>query len=165
LLRASKRDAHCGMHSAAHEPDAATPMRHAFEGSCHCGALGFEFHTALAPAQWCVRACLCSYCRAHGARTTSDRAGSVTFRLSDSALLQRYRFDSHSADFLLCRRCGVYVAAVLTTAQGQVATLNVNAMHGAGDAAAVTAVSYDGEVRERRILRRAERWTPLSTSL
>lgn len=51
-----------------------------FEGACHCGAIGYLYRTALDPERWNVRACQCSFCRAHAARTTSDPAGSVQFR-------------------------------------------------------------------------------------
>jgi hypothetical protein len=62
-------------------------------------------------------------------------------------------------------RCGVYLGAVLTTTQGQYATLNVNAMQCAEAAATTVAVSYDGESPEERVLRRARRWTPLSATV
>jgi hypothetical protein len=67
-----------------------------------------------------------------------------------------------TADYLVCANCGVYLAAVCDTASGRVATINVNCLD---DRAAFTreplAVSYDGETREERLRRRAERWTPV----
>ena len=66
-------------------------------GACHCGAIRVEFETAapLAP-----RACQCSFCRKHGARTVSDPEGTAELRLAPETL--RYRFASRAADYLLC---------------------------------------------------------------
>src|SRR5438132_673814 len=103
-------------------------MSHCFDSACHCGALRLAFMTDVAPSQWRVRACQCAFCRAHGARTTSDSAGSVRFTILDSAALVEYRFGLRTAEFLLCARCGVYIAAMVTTPRGRFATINVNAL-------------------------------------
>ena len=136
----------------------ATP----YEGRCHCGAIGFAFITERAPPGWSVRACQCSFCRAHGACTTSDPGGSVRFVTTRPSELVRYRFALRTADFLLCRSCGVYVGAVLSTPRGSFATVNVNALtvapHGAPPP---QPVSYDSESLESRVLRREQRWTPV----
>ena len=136
-----------------------------FEGGCHCGGIAFTFHASREPAAWTVRACQCSFCRAHGARTTSDPDGSVVFLIPDASKLGRYRFGSRSADFLVCRECGVYVAAVMTSPAGQFATLNVNTMRGPPNVAQAAPVSYDGETREQKRARREQRWTPLGEAL
>ena len=108
-----------------------------------------------------MRACQCSFCRAHGARTTADPQGSVAFR-ADGAKLARYRLGTGRADFLMCAACGVYMAALITTARGRFATLNVNTIAGSPDLPAAQPVSYDGESSEQRIARREERWTPVT---
>jgi hypothetical protein len=93
---------------------------------------------------------------------TSDPRGSVTFGVSDASKLQRYRFGTMSADFWICRQCGVYVAAVLKTPRGRFATLNVNTMEDAGGAAQAIAVSYEGETLEEKVARRERGWTPVT---
>lgn len=133
-----------------------------FEGRCHCGALRFELRTSHPPDQWTVRACQCSFCRSHGARTTSDPEGSVRFIIADNAKLNHYRFGTRSADFYVCRDCGVYVAAVLTSARGQFATLNVNVLTPPVDVPVATAISYEGESPEQKLARREQKWTPVS---
>jgi hypothetical protein len=133
-----------------------------FEGRCHCGAVGYTFHASQPPARWLVRACQCSFCRAHGARTISDPNGSVTFKIADASKLNRYRFGTRTTDFLICNGCGAYLAAVLTSARGQVATLNVNAMQPLADLPEAAPVSYDGESGEQRTIRREQRWTPVA---
>jgi len=132
-----------------------------FEGRCHCGAIGFVFRASQPPAEWSVRACQCSFCRRHGARTTSDPKGSVSFRIADRERLGRYRFGARSCDFLVCRECGVYLAALLTSSAGQFATLNVNTISRPLDVPDAVHVSYEGESGEERRRRRESRWTPV----
>jgi len=137
-----------------------------FAGSCHCGALGFTFRTALPVTAWSVRECQCGFCRAHGALTTTDPAGRVAFHAREPGLLRRYRFAMRTADFLLCARCGVYLGAQIETAAGAFGTVNVRAMTPlpAGLPAPSSAV-YDAESAPERVRRRAQRWTPLETML
>ena len=132
-----------------------------FEGRCHCGAIRFELRTSRAPDQWTVRACQCSFCRSHGARTTSDPEGTVRFCIPEMRKLNRYRFASRSADFFVCRDCGVYVACVITSARGQFATLNVNVLSPPVDVPVATAISYEGESPGQKLARREQKWTPV----
>jgi hypothetical protein len=37
-----------------------------YQGECHCGAIGYTYRTELAPEQWPIRSCQCSFCRMHG---------------------------------------------------------------------------------------------------
>ena len=137
-----------------------------YEGRCHCGALGFLYTPACVPEAWSIRACQCSFCRAHGARCTSDPGGSVRFRVADPNAVGRYRFGLRTADFLFCRSCGVYVAALLRAERGDYATVNVNTLVTAVPGLPAAApVSYEAESREERIARRRSRWTPVSGGL
>ena len=145
----------------APNPRSSTGSSQVFDGSCHCGVIGFTLHMSQPPEQWQVRACQCGFCRAHGARTVSDPDGAVTFRVTEASKLVRYRFATRSADFLVCGACGVYVAAVLGSEKGQFATVNVNAIDGLGDAPEAVPVSYEGESAEQKASRRARRWTPV----
>ena len=138
---------------------------HDFQGRCHCGAVGFTFRTPRPPAQWTVRACQCSFCRGHGARTTADPNASVTFQIADASKLKRYRFGTRSTEFLVCGECGVYVAALITSSRGQFATLNINTIRVPMDAPEPQAVSYDGESVEQRQSRREQRWTPVADTV
>src|SRR2546422_3634073 len=44
----------------------------------------------------------CSFCRKHGARTTSDPSGRVVITVRHPGQLLRYRFGLETADFLVC---------------------------------------------------------------
>ena len=59
-----------------------------------------------------LRACRCSFCRKHNTRAAADPKGQITITVTDPALLNRYSFGYRTAEYLLCRDCGVYVAAV-----------------------------------------------------
>lgn len=139
-------------------------MTRSFEGSCHCGAIAFTFETSVSPDRWEIRACQCSFCRRHSARTTSDPAGRISFRISDDSAFARYRFGLRSIDFLVCRRCGVYVAAVLASPHGRFATVNINALSDPLELPRPLAVSYDQESPEQRRERREKRWTPVDAA-
>ena len=46
-------------------------------GRCHCGNLELSLETSVRPEELSLRADTCSFCRRHGARTTSDPSGHV----------------------------------------------------------------------------------------
>ena len=131
-----------------------------YTGGCHCGALRVRFHTETAPADLPLRQCACTFCRSHGATNATDTDGRLELTIIDVSEAVRYRFGERTADFLLCGKCGVYVAAVMATKAGAVATLNINVLD---DRAAFTAtpkpVDYGDESAGDRMRRRAERWT------
>jgi hypothetical protein len=126
-------------------------------GGCHCGALTVELETARAPELLPLRECQCRFCRRHGARTTVDPEGRVRIVAARGALV-RYRFGLGTADFLVCARCGIYVAGVIDDA---FATVNTRVLD---DAARFTqpprAVDYSGESADERRARRRASWTP-----
>jgi hypothetical protein len=131
-----------------------------YPGACHCEAIGFTYETALAPEAWPVRACACRFCRTHGAATTSDPGGALELSGGESAQLLRYQFGLRTAEFWLCRGCGVYLAAV--TSDGRVGIINTNALlDRPTQLPPPTSQSYDGETAAGRIQRRHERWTPI----
>ena len=132
-----------------------------FSGRCHCGAIGFVYRTALAPQDWSIRACPCGFCRAHGVVSTSDPAGSIELSARKDAL-QRYRFGHRSADFLICRHCGVYVAAVMESGGRRYAVINVRALEAPPPGLpAPISRSLEGEPPAERTARRLQRWTPV----
>ena len=137
-----------------------------YRGICHCGAIGYAFRTESAPIDWPVRACQCTFCRSHDAMSVSDPYGSLEFFADDRAALNRYRFGLRTADFLLCRKCGVYIGALIETDQGRFGIINTNALAEAPAAfAPADPMDYDGEDAGARVSRRALRWTPVRSSL
>lgn len=141
-------------------------MKSEYQGSCHCGAIGYTYRTAIPPDQWSIRACQCRFCRTHDALSASDPGGFVEFTTGDSKLLNRYRFGLRTADFLLCRECGVYVGALIETKNGQFGIINTHALLQYPETLAATEpMSYDSENVDGRVTRREERWTPATINL
>jgi hypothetical protein len=138
-----------------------SPSAHRHRGACHCGNLRWTLDSMLAPAVLPVRACQCSFCVHHGALSTSDPAGRLRFEVDDAALLLRYRFATRSADFLICRRCGVYVGALMEEGGAWFAIANLNTLEGREALHPVPQpMVYDGEGEAARRGRRSARWTP-----
>jgi hypothetical protein len=131
-------------------------------GGCHCGNIRVQVHLTRPPAEVLIRSCACSFCRSHGTRTVSDSAGQADLWASDWDLVQRYRFGSRTADYLLCRRCGVYVGAVCETPSGQRTVINTLCL---GDRETFTQEparpNYDGEEIAARLSRREANWMPI----
>src|SRR5688572_33172462 len=84
----------------------------AMKGSCHCGNLSISFFTNLRPADVRPRRCDCSFCTKHDAQYVSDPAGRLRIDVKESDALAKYRQGSGTADFLVCRNCGVLVGVV-----------------------------------------------------
>jgi hypothetical protein len=129
------------------------------DGACHCGALTLTLDTQRAPADLPVRTCGCSFCTKHRPRYTSDPNGHVTIRAAGE--VTRYRFGLRLADFLICRTCGVFVAAYEPSAPGRaVINLDVLARSAAFTATPTQFTAYDSEDAAARTARRRAAWTP-----
>ena len=130
-------------------------------GRCHCGNVELALETSVRPEELALRADTCSFCRRHGARTTSDPSGRVVITVHHPDGLLRYRFGLETADFLVCGRCGIYVAAVMNEGAGCWATVNMNILDAVDRLTQpATPVTYEGESAAERSARRKARWTP-----
>jgi hypothetical protein len=113
------------------------------------------------PLENLLRSCTCSFCRAHATRTVSDPDGLLEVWAEDWSQVAQYRFGSRTADYLVCRSCGVYVGAVCETASGTRAVLNTNCLDDrAAFAQDPARPNHDGEATEARMARRAANWMP-----
>jgi hypothetical protein len=126
-------------------------------GACHCGALTVEFRSTkpLAP-----RACDCSFCRKHGVRSVSDADGRTIIRFAGDREPVRYRFGLKTAEFFICRTCGVYVAAIIDIEGQNYSVLNLNAFDDPHTDLEAVSMSYGGENVADRTERRSRVWTP-----
>ncbi len=130
-------------------------------GGCHCGNVTFRLAASRPPEALPVRACGCRFCRRHGARSTSDPDGRITFAVADPAGLSRYRFGLKTADFLVCRACGVYVGALMPDGERAFAIVNVNACEQPQRFLQKSvAMDYGAEDAAGRQARRRAKWTP-----
>ena len=130
-------------------------------GCCHCGNVELALETNMRPEELSLRADTCSFCRKHGARTTSDPSGRVVITVHRPEQLLRYRFGLRTADFLVCGHCGIYVAAVIVEGSSSYATVNVNTLDAVDRfTRPLMPVTYEGESAPERSARRKARWTP-----
>ena len=129
------------------------------QGSCHCGAIRYDFHPSVPVADLPVRACGCSFCSRHGARYTADSGGRLVVTITAPGRLNRYRFGTETAEFLVCAACGV-VPVVLGEIDGTTyAGINVNtAVDADFSAHPVRTMDYGGEAMEQRRARRKKSW-------
>ena len=81
-------------------------------GGCNCGNIHVNLRLTKPPEDSPIRACTCSSCWSHNPRMLSDPEGSFEWRADDLSLVERYRFGTGTCDFLICRRCGIFIAAV-----------------------------------------------------
>ncbi len=127
------------------------------EGTCHCGRIGARLVSTF---DLPLRACQCSFCRRHGAGTVTDPNGVLSL-YADESQFNRYKFDAQTADFLLCRTCGTYIAAMVSLETEDRATLNVLGIDPERfGGVPCEAVNYEGENADSRITRRLRSWTP-----
>jgi hypothetical protein len=137
--------------------------KHEFAGGCHCGNLTYLFE-ATAPLETLgLRADMCGFCRSHGAHTTSDPNGTIRISVRDESKLSRYRFALKTADFLVCRDCGVYIGALMEDGGRMWFTVNANSFHEKPLLDfPVVPHNFDSEDVPARIARRRKKWTPVS---
>lgn len=134
-----------------------------YEGRCHCGNLSYVFNASRSLTELGLRACQCSFCRAHAARTTSDPYGAVHIAARDPAKLNRYRFGLKTADFLICRECGLYIGAMMEEGGRRWITVNVNTLlTPPGPDAPIVAHEFGAEDLDSRVARRKLKWTPVA---
>jgi hypothetical protein len=81
-------------------------------GGCHCGNITVSIELSSTPGTYHPRACDCDFCRKHGAAWVSDPQGSLAIRICEERAAARYAQGAGIAEMLLCRRCGVLVAAL-----------------------------------------------------
>jgi hypothetical protein len=136
---------------------------HRFEGGCHCGNLAYVFEASAPLDALGLRADMCSFCRAHGARNTSDPKGTMRIVVRDPAKVSRYRFGLKTADFLVCAECGVYIGAVLGDGGRSWMTVNANTFRPPPPLDfPVVPHDFDAEDVPARVARRKARWTPVT---
>jgi hypothetical protein len=128
-------------------------------GSCHCRNIAFSLLWEPDPAEIPARACDCSFCTKHGGLWTSHPAGRLTVNVRDPQQVSRYAFGTRTAEFHLCRVCGI-VPLVTSRIDGHLyAVVSVNAFDNVPHAILRrAAASFERESEEIRLARRARNW-------
>ncbi len=76
--------------------------------------------------------------------------------------LSRYRLGLGITDFLICKRCGVFIGALMEEGDKAWFTVNANSFQPPPpDDFPLAPVDYDGEDVAARVARRKQKWTPV----
>ncbi|MEX2200497.1 MAG: hypothetical protein WD711_03810 [Dongiaceae bacterium] len=136
-----------------------------FTGGCHCGRIEIDFETAIEPSQMDVRACQCGFCRKHNSLAVSDPNGQIVIRIAGAEAQSSYEFGLRTAAYIVCGRCGVYVAAATLQAPRRAIVVLSSLRNRERFAQPARPVYYDNENREERLARRQRTWTPATIAL
>jgi len=91
----------------------------------------------------------------------SDTAGLLELSADDWSLVELYRFGTRTADFVICRRCGVFVAAIMNLSTEPHAVVNVNCLDDRSLFTVEAAMhEFQDETLEARTSRRTANWMP-----
>jgi hypothetical protein len=129
-------------------------------GACHCGAIRATLYATKPASDLQVRACQCSFCTRHGAKTVSDPAGRCRLEI-DGAALSWYIFETRTGMSVICNRCGMYAGAIIEDGDNVWSVLNARGLAMPEfEGRAAEPKDYEGETPEERIARRKATWTP-----
>ena len=130
-------------------------------GGCDCGVVQIELKLTRPIEDYVARVCECSFCSQHSPRYVSDPKGLLSISSSDWGLVTKHQFGFQTADFLICSKCKVFVAATCQIESQSYAVTNIKALNdGPNDDMQTKLVDFDSETVEDRLLRRKSTWTP-----
>ena len=130
-------------------------------GGCHCGNIHVRLRLSKPPEDSPLRACTCSFCRSHSPRMVADPEGLFEVWADDWSQVENYRFGTRTCDFLICRRCGVFIASVSELTAGTRAVVNANCLSERERFTSPPVVhDFEDETIETRLSRRAANWMP-----
>ena len=128
-------------------------------GTCHCRNISFTLTWEPDPAEIPVRGCTCSFCLKHGGVWTSNPKGILRIAVEHPALVSRYAFETRTAEFQVCARCGIVPVATSRIDDNLYAVVNVNTFEGVAPSLLHRAsASFDGEGQASRLDRRKRNW-------
>ena len=128
-------------------------------GGCHCGNIRLTLSGVPQGAMLAVRECGCSFCVKHGGLWTAPAGATLSVAIARPQDVARYAFGTKTADFHVCRVCGV-VPVVTSRIEGRdYAVVSVHACENLDPALLrQTPASFDGEGEGERLARRARHW-------
>jgi len=133
--------------------------RTTFEGRCHCGNIRFEYTTVAGSRGTQPRRCACDFCTRHNNVYVSDPGGELAVTIGDKGLLSRYTFGHGTAEFLVCKACGVMPVIVSCIDGHDYGVVNCNTLDDMPPASGNMPIAdLGGETREERLARRSRNW-------
>ena len=132
-------------------------------GSCHCGNIQFSFDWPASDPTIPVRACGCGHCTKHRGVWTSHPNGRFRLLIADEYQVTQYRFGTKTADFHVCKTCGIVPIVTCTIEGARYAVVNANTFDNVGRSELVeAAANFESETTADRLARRRRNWTPES---
>lgn len=131
-----------------------------YHGGCHCGVIRYAITTSKTENPLTPRMCNCTFCQRHGVFGISDPDGKLRVEISDRDAINRYSFGHKTAEFLICKVCGV-APVVLSTIDDQLySVLNGRTVDQPWpfNLAEVPEMDFEAENREERLIRRKRNW-------
>jgi len=80
-----------------------TTNKHAYHGSCHCGAIEFAFDSVIEE----LTTCDCSICKKKNALMLKVHESDFKLISGESSLVE-YQFHTKTARHFFCQTCGIY---------------------------------------------------------
>lgn len=128
-------------------------------GSCHCGNISFALAWKPEPMEIVARACTCSFCTKHGGVWASCPGGRLEVNIKQPALVSKYAFETRTAQFHICSRCGVVPVVTSLMEDRLYAVVNANTFAGAAlSLLRRVPATHDGESEDVRLARRRKHW-------
>jgi hypothetical protein len=126
-------------------------------GGCYCGNIYFEMVLLNPLKQYSPRECDCDFCQKHGAQYISDKDGKLIIKITEAQLL-KFRQGSMSAEFLICKSCGVLVAVCYQENTKIYASINIRAIKEKSEIGLPTVVSPQNLAVKDKIDRWKQIW-------
>ncbi|MGD8325938.1 MAG: hypothetical protein PVF65_03390 [Sphingomonadales bacterium] len=136
----------------------AKPYKNTMESNCHCGNIQLVFHTNKQTQDFTPRTCQCSHCRGHGANWISDPEGEVRLKFQNPEDVNSYQFGHKTADFILCKNCGVLMISICEIDGRKRGGLNSTATTNIDFPSEPVNTHLGSETIEGRLERRAKNW-------
>lgn len=136
---------------------------HVINGRCHCGNIQYVLRTDTPLVDVRVRVCRCEFCLRHRPRYWSDPNGALKLSVGNPAQLRLYRFGHGTADFVICRNCGVFCCAIAVIGGAHYAVTNLNLALDRDAEIPESFIEALSETEAERTARRRRNWTPVAS--
>ena len=137
-----------------------TEHKRELHGSCYCGNIRFVFATDKSDAELPKRECQCGFCRRHGRVSTSDPDGELRIAFSSPGDVNAFRFGHRTADFHVCRNCGMIPVVTSEVDGATIGIVDVRMIDDFSWSDSETSQhDMEGEEEGERLTRRKGRWT------
>ncbi len=126
-------------------------------GGCHCGTMSYDLEWPDEAGPKAARICTCAFCTRHNIRYISHPDAVLALRIRNADDVNRYRFATATAQFLICRECGVMPVIIGHQDGALQAVVNANTLEDF-EMPEAAPISYDGESLNERLKRRKKNW-------